>query len=114
MSGSPGTCRAATSLYALKKYVLACDTTPNLVGYYLDDFFHIGIPGLIGTPKPAPASLSMEEMKQLHEETLAYKRPSGPGDRLERSKFYFRIRPVVNVDTVSLWIWSGGTRVEAN
>ncbi len=48
---------------------------PNLTGYYLDDFFHGKRRGRQGFRDEArPASLSIDEMKKLHEETVAYKR----------------------------------------
>jgi hypothetical protein len=50
---------------------------PNLTGYYLDDFFRFGDKPKFNKnseTKPAPAALSLEEIQQLHEETLAYKR----------------------------------------
>lgn len=108
------------SYYALKKYVFGLrDTTPNLVGYYLDDFFHIGAtPGFDrNSEKPAPAALSMDEMKQLHEETLAYRRRLDLAIVLYTQQLCPGIRPVMkHVDTVSLWIWSGSDiqKIEAN
>lgn len=108
------------SYYALKKYVFGLrDTTPNLVGYYLDDFFHIGsTPGFDkNSEKPAPASLSMEEMKQLHEETLAYKRRLDLAVVLYTAQLFPGIKPVMkHVDVVSLWIWSGSDiqKIEEN
>lgn len=115
LSGGPN-----QSYYALKKYVFGLrDTTPNLVGYYLDDFFHIGsTPGFDkNSEKPAPASLSMEEMKQLHEETLAYKRRLDLAVVLYTAQLFPGIKPVMkHVDVVSLWIWSGSDiqKIEEN
>jgi len=103
------------SYYALKKYVFGLrDTMPNLTGYYLDDFFHGG-----GNSEavPAPAALSMEEMKQLHEETIAYKRRLDLAVVLYPHQLCPAIKPVMkHVDTVSLWIWSGSDiqKIEAN
>lgn len=108
------------SYYALKKYVFGLrDTTPNLVGYYLDDFFHIGnTPGFDrNSEKPAPAALSMDEMKQLHEETLAYERRLDLAIVLYTAQLCPGIKPVMkHVDVVSLWIWSGSDiqKIEAN
>lgn len=109
------------SYYALKEYVFKLrDVMPNLIGYYLDDFFHIG-----GAPKveksgevqPAPASLSLNEMKKLHEETVAYKRRLDLAVVLYTHQLSASIKPVMQyVDVVSLWIWSGSDiqRIEAN
>jgi hypothetical protein len=103
------------SYYELKKYVFDLrDSTPNLTGYYLDDFFH-------GRPKvetdPAPASLSIDEMKKLYEETLAYKRRLELAIVLYTSQIGPWIKPVMQyVDVVSLWIWSGSDiqKIEEN
>lgn len=109
------------SYYALREYVFKLrDVMPNLTGYYLDDFFHIG-----GAPKversgevqPAPASLSLNEMKKLHEETVAYKRRLDLAVVLYTHQLSASIKPVMQyVDVVSLWIWSGSDiqRIEAN
>jgi len=109
------------SYYALREYVFKLrDVMPNLTGYYLDDFFHIG-----GAPKveksgevqPAPASLSLDEMKKLHEETVAYKRRLDLAVVLYTHQLSASIKPVMQyVDVVSLWIWSGSDiqRIEAN
>jgi hypothetical protein len=94
------------SYYDLKNYVLGLrDTMSNMTGYYLDDFFH-------GKPKvetdPAPAALSMDEMKKLYEETLAYKRRLDLAIVLYTSQIAPSIKPVMKyVDVVSLWIWDG-------
>ena len=98
------------SYYELKDYVFGLrDTMPNLTGYYLDDFFH-GKPGFNkdSETEPMPASLSIDEMKQLHEETLAYKRRLDLAIVLYTAQLGASIKPVMkHVDTVSLWIWSG-------
>lgn len=100
------------SYHALKDYVFGLrDTTPNLTGYFLDDFFHGGnAPGYDrnSEAQPAPASLSLEEMKQLHAETVAYKRRLDLAIVLYTAQLYASIKPVMKyVDVVSLWIWSG-------
>jgi hypothetical protein len=100
------------SYRALKDYVFGLrDTTPNLTGYYLDDFFHIGnAPGLDGNSEtqPAPAALSIGEMKQLHEETVAYPRRLDLAIVLYTAQLCPAIKPVMKyVDVVSLWIWDG-------
>ena len=105
----------------LKDFVFSLrDTMPNLTGYYLDDFFHFDAhPRFDGSreTEPAPASLSVEEMKQLHEETLGYRR------RLELAIVVYTrhlcpaMKPVMkHVDVVSLWIWDGKDieAIEAN
>jgi hypothetical protein len=109
------------SYYALKKYVFGLrDTTPNLTGYYLDDFFHIGSAAQSdpnSEVKPAPASLSLEEMKKLHEETLAYKRRLDLAVVLYTAQLCPAIKPVMKfVDVVSLWIWAGNDiqKIETN
>lgn len=96
----------------LKDYVFRLrDTMPNLTGYYLDDFFHIGShPEFDGSREstPAPASLSMEEMKQLHGETVAYRRRLDLSIVLYTMYLCPAIKPVMKyVDVVSLWIWNG-------
>ena len=96
----------------LKNYVFGLrETMPNLSGYYLDDFFHIRR-GSQNDPKyaagAAPAALSLEEMKQLYEETLAYKRRLDLAIVLYTRQLCPAIQPVMKyVDTVSLWIWDG-------
>ena len=103
------------SYYELKDYVFGLrDTTPNLTGYYLDDFFH-------GKPKvetdPAPAALSIDEMKKLYGETLAYKRRLDLAIVLYTSQIGPWVKPVMQyVDVVSLWIWSGSDiqKIEEN
>ncbi len=109
------------SYYALKDYVFGLrDTTPNLTGYYLDDFFHIGnTPGFDKDSEtaPAPASLSLDEMKKLHEETIAYKRRLDLAVVLYTQQLCASIKPVMQfVDIVSLWIWSGSdiAKIEEN
>jgi hypothetical protein len=100
------------SYHALKDYVFGLrDTTPNLTGYYLDDFFRFGDKPKFdknSETEPAPAALSLEEMKQLHEETLAYKRRLDLAVVLYTQQLCPAIKPVMkHVDIVSLWIWSG-------
>ena len=100
-----------SSYYALKDYVFGLrDIMPNLTGYYLDDFFHGSAPGADknSETKPAPASLSIDEMKKLHEETVAYKRRLDLAVVLYTGQLYASIKPVMKyVDVVSLWIWAG-------
>ena len=103
------------SYVGLKNYVFGLrDTMPNMTGYYLDDFFH-------GKPKvetdPAPAALSMDEMKKLYEETLAYKRRLDLAIVLYTRQIAPSIKPVMKyVDVVSLWIWDGSDiqKIEEN
>lgn len=100
------------SYYALKSYVFGLrDTMPNLTGYYLDDFFHMTkTPGFDrdSEANPAPAALSLEEMKRLHQETIAYPRRLDLAVVLYTHQLYASIKPVMKcVDVVSLWIWSG-------
>jgi len=106
---------------ALKDYVFGLrDTTPNLTGYYLDDFFHVGNKSGFNKnseTEPAPASLSLEEMRQLHEETIAYRRRLDLAVVLYTSQLCPAIKPVMNyVDVVSLWIWDGSDiqRIDVN
>jgi hypothetical protein len=109
------------SYHALKDYVFGLrDMTPNLTGYYLDDFFHgFSAPGFNkdSETQAAPASLSLDEMKKLYEETLAYKRRLELAVVLYTHQLYRAIRPVIKyVDVVSLWIWSGTDiqKIDAN
>jgi hypothetical protein len=100
------------SYVELKDYVFGLrETMPNLTGYYLDDFFH-------GTAAPeseqaapagpAPASLSLEQMRQLYAETVAYRRRLDLAIVLYTRQLSASIQPVMPyVDVVSLWIWDG-------
>jgi hypothetical protein len=100
------------SYYAVKNYVFGLrDTMPNMTGYYLDDFFRDpNVPGFDrdSEAKPAPACLSLDEMKKLYEEALAYKRRLDLAMVVYTHDLCRAIRPVMKyVDVVSLWIWSG-------
>jgi len=101
------------SYRALKDHAFGLrETMPNLTGYYLDDFFRFGDrPGFDRNSETvmAPAALSLEELKRLHEEMTAH------GPRLELSMVLYThllcpaIKPALrHVDVVSLWIWNGG------
>jgi hypothetical protein len=109
------------SYRALKDYVFGLrDTMPNLTGYYLDDFFNFGLNPKFdrnSETEPAPAALSLEEMKQLYAETLAYRRRLDLAIVLYTAQLCPAIKPVTKyVDLVSLWIWSGVDiqKIEAN
>jgi len=109
------------SYYSLKNYVFGLrDTMPNLTGYYLDDFFRFGNkPGfdMTSETQPAPAALSMAEMRQLREETRAYRRRLDLSIVLYTHQLCPAIKPVVHfADVVSLWIWSGADiqKIEEN
>ena len=96
----------------LKQYVFGLrDTMPNLTGYFLDDFFRFhDKPGFDKNceTEPAPAALSLDELKQLHEETLAYKRRLNLAIVLYTHLLCPAIKPYMkHIDTVSLWIWTG-------
>ena len=96
----------------LKDYVFGLrETMPNLTGYYLDDFFRFGDkPGFNrdSEAEPAPAALSVDEMRQLHEATLAYRRRLDLAIVLYTHQLCPAIKPVVRfADVISLWIWSG-------
>lgn len=100
------------SYQSLKQYVFGLrDTMPNLTGYYLDDFFRFHEkPGFDKESEiiPAPAALSMDELKQLYDETLAYKRRLDLAIVLYVRLLCPAIKPYMKyVDTVSLWIWDG-------
>lgn len=99
------------SFHALKDYVFGLrDVTPNLTGYYLDDFFHTDAGGFDknSETQPAPAALSLTELKKLHEETLAYQRRLDLSVVLYTQQLCPAIKPAMQyVDVVSLWIWSG-------
>lgn len=101
------------SYHALKSYVFGLrDTMPNLTGYYLDDFFRFDDrPGFDkdSETEPAPAALSMEELRTLHAETIAYRRKLSLAIVLYTHLLCPAIKPYMrHVDLVSLWIWSGG------
>ncbi len=109
------------SYRALKDYVFGLrGTTPNLTGYYLDDFFRFGDkPGFDknSETEPAPAALSVDELKQLHEETIAYKRRLDLAIVLYTHLLCPAIKPYMkHVDIVSLWIWTGSDiqKIEEN
>ncbi len=109
------------SYRALKDYVFGLrDTMPNLTGYYLDDFFHIdNQPGFDRNSEiqAAPASLSIDEMSELYQETVDYKRRLDLAIVLYTAQLCPAIRPVMKyVDVVSLWIWDGKDiqKIEAN
>jgi hypothetical protein len=97
------------SYQTVKDYVLSLrDKMPNLGGYFLDDFFHLSTRSASDITGPAPAALSMEEMKKLYDETLAYKRRLDLAIVLYTHQLHPSIQPVMQyVDVVSLWIWTG-------
>ena len=82
------------------------DTRPNLTGYYLDDFFRFAyfeVDKWNSETMPAPGLLSLAAMKQLHEETIAYKRRLDLAIVLYTSQLCPGIKPVMKyVDVVSL------------
>ncbi len=107
------------SYQTLKDYVFSLrDRMPNLTGYYLDDFFRFSGRSLPdNTTEPAPAALSMEEIKQLYDETLAYKRRLDLAMVLYTHQLHPSIQPYMQyVDVVSLWIWTGADiqKIEEN
>jgi hypothetical protein len=109
------------SYHALKDYVFGLrDVMPNLTGYYLDDFFRFGDKPAFdrnSETEAAPAALSMYELKQLREETLAYRRRLELAAVLYTHELCPAIKPAMKcVDTVSLWIWSGSDiqKIDAN
>ena len=98
------------SYQSLKDFVFSLrDRMPNLTGYFLDDFFRFRSSSLSdNSTEPAPAALSMEEMKQLYDETVAYKRRLDLAIVLYTHQLHPSIQPVMKyVDVVSLWIWTG-------
>jgi len=82
-----------------------------LTGYYLDDFFRFGDKPAFNKDsetEPAPAALSVDEMQQLHEETIAYKRRLDLAVVVYTHQLCLSIKPFMkHADIVSLWIWSG-------
>ena len=109
------------SYHALKDYVFGLrETTPNLTGYYLDDFFRFGDKPEFNKEsetEPAPAALSLDEMQQLHAETIAYKRRLDLAIVLYTAELCPAVKPVMkHVDIVSLWIWDGDDigQIDAN
>ena len=89
------------SYHALKEYVFGLrDTTPNLTGYYLDDFFWAADRTEFeknSETEPAPSALSLAETRQLHEETLAYPRRLDLGIVLYTGQLYPAIKPVMKL-----------------
>lgn len=108
------------SYQTLKDYVFSLrDRMPNLTGYFLDDFFRFSAKSLSynNSARPAPAALSEEEMKQLYDETLTYKRHLDLAIVLYTHQLHPSIQPVMKyVDVVSLWIWTGADiqKIEEN
>lgn len=107
------------SYQTLKDYVFGLrDTMPNLTGYFLDDFFQFDAASLPDDSiSPAPAVLSIDEIKQLHDETLAYKRRLDLAIVLYTHQLHPTIQPYMEyVDVVSLWIWTGADieKIEEN
>jgi len=105
----------------LKDYVFGLrDAMPNLTGYYLDDFFRFDEKSGFdknSEAEPAPAALSVKEMKTLHEETEAYRRRLSLAVVLYTHQLCPAIKPYLPfVDIVSLWIWNGSDiqQIEAN
>ena len=105
----------------MRDYVFGLrDTTANLTGYYLDDFFRFGDqPGFDRNAEtvPAPAALSLDEMKGLYRETVAYKHRLDLGIAVYTQQLCPAIKPATQyVDVVSLWIWNGSDiqRIEAS
>ncbi len=87
------------------------DTMPNLTGYYLDDLFRLtSTPGFDrnSTTTPAPAGLSLAELRQLRAEMTAYKRRLDLAVVLYTRELCPAIQPALQyADVVSLWIWDG-------
>ncbi len=105
----------------LKDYVFGLrETMPNLTGYYLDDFFRFGDrPDFDRNSEmvPAPAALSVDEMRQLREETQAYRRRLDLAVVLYTHQLCPAIKPLARyADVVSLWIWAGADiqKIEEN
>jgi hypothetical protein len=109
------------SYLELKDYVFGLrETMPKLTGYYLDDFFRFADkPGFDrnSAALAAPAALSLDEMKTLHEETAAYRRRLDLAAVVYTQQLCPAIKPAMQyVDVVSLWIWNGAhiQRIEAS
>lgn len=109
------------SYRTLKDHVFGLrETMPNLTGYYLDDFFRFGDrPGFDRDSETvaAPAALSMEELKRLHEEMIADRRHLELSMVLYTHLLCLAIKPALrHVDVVSLWIWDGADieKIDAN
>lgn len=100
-----------TSYHNLRNYVLNLrDGMSNLTSYFLDDFFRFNAKSLTdeNSVELAPATLSMEEMKQLYDELHTYKRRLDLAIVLYAHQLHPSIQPYMRyVDTVSLWIWDG-------
>jgi hypothetical protein len=93
---------------------------PNLTGYYLDDFFRFADKPVFDRNSEtlaAPAAFSLDEMKTLYEETVAYCRQLDLAVVVYTQQLCPAIKPVMKyVDVVSLWTWSGADihRIEAS
>ena len=100
------------SYQTLKNYVFGLrDTMPNLTGYFLDDFFRFSGNSQSDNNSmkgAAPAALSMNELEQLYQETLDYKRRLDLSVVLYTHQLHPSIQPAMKyIDVVSLWIWDG-------
>jgi len=109
------------SYHELKDYAFGLrDTMPNLTGFYLDDFFCFdNKPGFDKDSEtvPAPAALSVAEIKSLHEEMAGYQRRLDLALVLYTNQLCPAIKPFMRyVDVVSLWIWDGSDirQIETN
>lgn len=108
------------SYKTLKEYVFGLrDRLPNLTGYFLDDFFRFSGNSISEKDPslPAPAALSIDEIKQLYGETLAYKRRLDLAIVLYTHQLHPAIKSYMQyVDVVSLWIWTGADiqKIEEN
>ena len=100
------------SYQSLQNFVFGLrDTMPNLTGYFLDDFFQFSgnsESDINSLAEIAPAALSMDQMKELYDQTLAYKRRLDLAVVLYTHQLRPSIQPVMKyIDVVSLWIWDG-------
>jgi hypothetical protein len=82
-----------------------------MTGFYLDDFFRFDDKtefDRCSETVPAPASLSVDEIKELHEEMIADPKRLSLSIVLYTNLLFPAIKPYMRfVDQVSLWIWDG-------
>ena len=101
------------SYKALRDYVFSLFAEmPNLVGVYLDDFFHGGpdlkVPTAKGEMTVSPASLSLEEMIELSQKLKATKPLVDLAVVLYSGQLKPSIKPLLDqADVVSFWTWTG-------
>jgi len=80
---------------------------PNLVGFYLDDYFHGRTPP--EGQEDLRASLTLDQLRDLRSEMNSLKRPTDLAAVLYSHQLHPGIKRHIAVcDVVSFWVWSAG------